>query len=72
MATRPSKYPDLDPREPGIYGRILAAAAAMRAKQQAEAAIGRIMALQRMNARANARADLEDAEPVVKVMEEVK
>lgn len=32
---RLDKYPELDPREPGVYRRILEAAAEMRSRQQA-------------------------------------
>jgi hypothetical protein len=64
---RPSKYPLIDPRLPRLYDRILAAARVMRAQQQTESEIGRLMARARLNAKATAAAELEDAEPVTKV-----
>jgi hypothetical protein len=69
MSHRPDKYPLIDPRLPRLYSRILEAAQEMRAAQLASAEIGRIMAVQRMNARAAAAAELADAEPVEKVLD---
>lgn len=61
------KYPHLDPTQPRIFERILAAANTMRARQQAESEIGRLMARARMNAKAAAVVELEDDEPVIRV-----
>lgn len=69
MATRkPDKYPELDPRTPGIYSLILQAAEQLRARQRAEQETAWLMARMRARAQAAAKAELEDAEPVEKVL----
>jgi hypothetical protein len=69
---RPDKYPEIDPRAPGLYRRILDAAQEMRARQQTGVAImeahrraARIASL----AAINAREAME--EPVEKVVDPV-
>lgn len=56
---RPDKYPALDPREPGIYRRILDAAQEMRSARQAETEIARLM--QRARRCAAIRAGVADS-----------
>lgn len=65
MSRRPDKYPDLDPSQPGIYRRILAAARAMRARQQAESFLHQAaVRAQRVAALAMVNARESDEEPV--------
>jgi hypothetical protein len=65
---RADKYPAIDPRLPDLYGRILKAAEQMRTARQAENEVNWLMARVRINAKAEARASLADAEPVTKVL----
>jgi hypothetical protein len=70
MSKRPDKYPEIDPRAPGLYRRILEAAQEMRAGQQACVTI---LELQRRAARvasleAAKRWEAEDLPPVTVVV----